>query len=158
MPDESTTPDLVERYRDSLEAANRGDFDAVTRFWDPDAVWDTSPAGVGTFEGLAAVRGFFEDWVSSYEEFEIEAEEILDLGNGVIFAILVQRGRLVGGHGEVRVRSATVGVWTEGLVARVTNYPTSTRPVLPPNVLPRSGASDVAAERQTRETGFRGAE
>jgi ketosteroid isomerase-like protein len=123
MPDESTTADLVERYRDSLEAANRRDFDAMTRFWAPEAVWDTSPAGVGKFEGLAAFRGFFEDWVSSYQEFEVEAEEVHDLGNGITFAILVQRGRPVGSRGEVRVRSATVGEWTDGLVVRVTNYP-----------------------------------
>jgi len=123
MPQESTTPDLVERFRRNLEAANRGDFDAAMSFWGPDPVWDTSPAGMGKFEGLAAIRGFFDDWVSSYEEFEIEAEEIVDLGNGVTYAILVQRGRPAGSSGEVWVRSGAVGLWVNGLLARVTNYP-----------------------------------
>jgi ketosteroid isomerase-like protein len=123
MPEEPSTPDLVDRYRRSIEAANRGDFDGVMSFWGPDPVWDTSPAGMGTFEGPAAVRGFFEDWVSSYEEYEIEAEEIADLGNGVTYALLLQRGRPAGSTGEVRVRSATVGLWVNGLLTRVTNYP-----------------------------------
>jgi hypothetical protein len=33
----------------------------------------------------------FEDWISSYEEFEVVAEEIVDLGNRVTYAILRQR-------------------------------------------------------------------
>jgi ketosteroid isomerase-like protein len=120
---EPATPDLVDRYRRTIEAANRGDLDAVMSFWGPDPVWDTSPAGMGMFEGPAAVRGFFEDWVSSYEAYEIEAEEIADLGNGVTYAIVLQRGRPAGSNSEVRVRSATVGLWVNGQLTRVTNYP-----------------------------------
>jgi ketosteroid isomerase-like protein len=123
MSVEPTTPDLVELVRRSVEAGSRGDFDAVMGFYAPDAVWDTSPAGVGTFEGLAAIRGFFEDWLAAYEEFEIALEEVLDLGNGVTFAVLTQKGRPVSSSGEVRVRSASVGIWVEGLLVQVTNYP-----------------------------------
>ena len=42
--------------------------------------------------GMAALRGvggdswLLEDWIGAYEEFEVEPEEILDLGNGVVFA------------------------------------------------------------------------
>jgi hypothetical protein len=41
----------------------------------PDSVWDLLPMGMGTFEGLGAIRGFFEDWIGAYDEFEIEPEE-----------------------------------------------------------------------------------
>jgi ketosteroid isomerase-like protein len=121
MPEESTTPDLVEITRTALEALNRRDLDAMTSFFAPDCVWDT-PEGVLTFEGQAAIRGFLEDWIAAYEEFEIDAEEILDLGNEVTFAIFNQRGRLVGSSGEVRFRSANAAVWDEGLQVRVSNY------------------------------------
>ncbi len=67
----------------------------------PDAVWDMSPFGMGTFEGHEAIRGFMEDWLGAYEEYAMEAEEIVDLGSGVTFAVLLQRGRLVGSSGEV---------------------------------------------------------
>src|SRR2546421_12056238 len=121
MPEESTTPDLVELTRRVLEAANRRDFDVLMSFFASDAVWEG--AGLGTtFEGLAAIRGFWEDWFASYGELGIEQEEILDLGNGVVFAVLIQKARLVGGSGEVRLRYAAVGVWADGLVVRVTNY------------------------------------
>jgi ketosteroid isomerase-like protein len=123
MPEESTSPDPVELVRGSIDSFARRDLDATMSVYGPDSVWDTSPAGMGTFEGLAAIRGFFEDWIAAYEEFEIDAEEILDLGNGVTFAVFNQRGRPVGSSGELRVRSASVAVWAEGLVVRVTNYP-----------------------------------
>jgi ketosteroid isomerase-like protein len=122
MSEESTTPDLVELTRRVLEAANRRDFDVLMSFFAPDAVWEG--AGLGTtFEGLAGIRGFWEDWFASYEELEVEQEEILDLGNGVVFAVLIQNARLVGGSGEVRIRYGAVSVWIEGVVVRVTNYP-----------------------------------
>src|SRR5439155_19838019 len=86
MSEESTTPDLVELSRRTFDAYNRRDFDTVMSFYGRDCVWDASPWGIGTFEGTAAVRGFFEEWIGAYEEFAIEPEEILDLGNGVIFS------------------------------------------------------------------------
>src|SRR5213080_1501266 len=71
MPEESTTPDSVERIRRGVEAFNRRDFDAVMSFYSPDVVWDTPvrPSGsVGTLEGVAALRRFWEEWVAPYEE------------------------------------------------------------------------------------------
>jgi ketosteroid isomerase-like protein len=122
MPEEPTTPELVELMQSSFEAINRGDFDAFMSFWGPDPVSYMSGGGLGTFEGRAAVRGFFEDWLSPYEEFEVVAEEIVDLGNGVTYAIVRQKGRLVGSSGEVEFRFASVGLSVDGLAVRVTNY------------------------------------
>jgi ketosteroid isomerase-like protein len=83
MPEESTTPDLVELQKRLTEAANRRDLDAMMGFYAPDGVYDMSPLGMGVFEGRAAALGFIEEWWGSYEEFEFEAKETLDLGNGV---------------------------------------------------------------------------
>ena len=95
----------------------------MLRTYAPDAVWDMNPlGGLGTFEGHVAIRGFWEDWYASYEELEIEPEEILDLGNGVTFSPVIQRARPVGSSGAVRLRYAIVAVWVEGLIMRLTNY------------------------------------
>jgi ketosteroid isomerase-like protein len=53
----------------------------------------------------------------------VNAEQILDLGNRVSFAVVIQTGRPVDGNGEVRVRYGSVTERAEGLIARVTNYP-----------------------------------
>jgi ketosteroid isomerase-like protein len=123
FPEESTTPDLVELTRGLYEAAQRGDFDAILRSYAPDAVCDMNPlGGLGTFEGRVAIGGFWEDWYASYDEYEIEPEEILDVGNGVIFVVVYQKARPVGSSGEVELRYAVVGVFMEGLIVRLTNY------------------------------------
>jgi ketosteroid isomerase-like protein len=122
MPDESTAPDLLELEKRLTEAGSRRDLDAITGLFAPDGVWDMSPWGMGVFEGPAAARGFLEDWFSAYEEYELEAEELLDLGNGVGFGVLIQKGRPVGSSGEVQLRYATVGIWKDGKVVRMTNY------------------------------------
>ena len=122
MTEESTTPDLVELARHAFEAGNSGDLDLTLSFYSPDPVWDMSRLGMGTFEGPAAIRGFFQDWIGAYEEWEIEAEEILDLGNGVILTVVAQRARPVASVGSVQLRYAAVTTWTDGKIARVTNY------------------------------------
>jgi len=123
MSQEPTTPDLVELSRGLFDAAQRREFDAILLRYAPDAVWDMNPlGGLGTFEGHAAIRGFWQDWFGNYEELEIGLDEILDLGNGVIFAVVNQKGRPVGSSGDVRLLYAVVGVWVEGLFVRITHY------------------------------------
>src|ERR1700680_159638 len=101
MPEESTTPDLVELVQRSVDAVNRRDFDQFARFFGSDSVWDLSPMGLGIYEGSSAVLAFVEDWNGSYDEFELLLEEVLDLGNEVVFAVVLQRARLTNSTGEV---------------------------------------------------------
>jgi ketosteroid isomerase-like protein len=121
MPEESTTPDLVERVRVILEAADRADFDAILEFYAADAVWDM-PDGMGTFEGPPAIRAFWEDWWSSYDWLDLELHEILDLGSGVVFAPFHFGGRLKGSAAEVQTEMAIVYEWVDGAVLRATAY------------------------------------
>jgi ketosteroid isomerase-like protein len=122
VSEESTTPDLVGIVRDVLEAVNHRDLDAVMSFHAPDSVWDASNTAAGTFEGAAAVRGFLEDWYRAFEEWAGEPEELLDLGNGVVFALVGWNGRPVGGDGSVQARGALVFAFASGMVTRVTVY------------------------------------
>ena len=122
MPEESTTRDLVELTRRMFDAANRRDLDVTQSFYASDAVWESVSLGA-TFEGVAAIRGFFEDWLGAYEEYGMEPEEILDLGNGVVFVVVQLTARPVGSAGSALVRRRPlVFVWVKGMVARVTAY------------------------------------
>ena len=123
MSEESTSPDPVELSRLSFQPAKSRDFDAIMAFWTDDPVWDLSPMGLGVYRGTAAVRGFFEDWIGSYEQFEVELEECRDLGNGVVLNVIVQRAIPAGTSGEVTLRYASVAVWERDLIVSVTNYP-----------------------------------
>jgi ketosteroid isomerase-like protein len=122
ISDKPTTPDPVEVMRRVFEIGNQRDFDALVGFWSPDYVWDLSPMGLGVYEGASAIRGFFEDWLGAYEEFEAEPVEIHDLGGGVVFAVISQTARPVGSSGNVQFRYGAVAVWHAGMALRTTNY------------------------------------
>jgi ketosteroid isomerase-like protein len=122
MSEESTTPDLVELARASLEAANRRDFDALMTYAAPDLVYDTSPSGFGVYEGQAAIRAFITGYWNAFEDLRFELEEVLDLGNGVTFSVNRQRARPVGSTAHIEAREAHVTEWAEGAVVRVTVY------------------------------------
>ncbi len=84
-----------------------------------DAVFEGRALG-DIFEGQAAIRAFVESWFGTYEELEYGLEEVRDLGNGVVFTVVVQNGRPAGSAGHVRQREGWVFVWVRGLCARLT--------------------------------------
>jgi hypothetical protein len=51
-----------------------------------------------------------------------EAEEIRDVGRGVVFAHLVQRASPRGSPASIEFRFATVTVWIDGLIHQVWVY------------------------------------
>jgi ketosteroid isomerase-like protein len=140
MPEESTTPDLLELTRGMFEAASRGDLDAAQSAYAPDAVWEAASLGT-SFEGVASIRGFWEDWLGAYEEHEMQPEEILDLGNGVVFVAVRISAQPVGSAGSMPVRHRPlVFVWVEGKIVRATAYADSVDEG-------RAAAERLAAER-----------
>jgi ketosteroid isomerase-like protein len=122
MPEESTTPDVVELVLQGFEALSRRDLDGFLSGWAPDAVWDLDAWGIGTFEGLTAIRGFAEDWLGNYEEYLAGAEKILDLGHGVVFVAYREVARPAGSQGRLERRQACVALLWQDLIERMTVY------------------------------------
>ena len=121
MPEEARRPELAERWGRAVEAFNAGDFDLAASFYAPDALFYPR-AAVGVLEGREAIRGFFEDWFGTYEELAFELEEFRDLGNGVTFSVLSQRGRLADTAGWLHDRFAAVVTWADGLIEKQMNF------------------------------------
>jgi hypothetical protein len=71
MSQESTTPDLALLVQRRVDAVNARDIDAAMGFYAPDAVYDTSPMGLGRFEGRVFlwVDGLIER-VTAYLDIE----------------------------------------------------------------------------------------
>jgi ketosteroid isomerase-like protein len=118
MTEESTTPDPVELVRKQVEALDRGDRDAVMCNVAEDVVFEGRALG-DVFEGRAAIRDFLEEWFRAYGELGFELEEVSDLGGGVVFAVVIQDGRLVGGDGHIRQREGWVYLCVGGWIARL---------------------------------------
>jgi uncharacterized protein (TIGR02246 family) len=121
MTEESTTPDLEELVRHLLDAVSCKDEDTFVRFFAPDAVFLT---GVGRFEGRDAIRGYVEDFNSSYDEQSYALDEVHDLGNGVAWFSVELTGRLRGASADVHLRFAVVLTHAGGVVSQWTDYVT----------------------------------
>ena len=122
MPEEARAPDLAERWERAVEAFNTGDFDLAASFYAPDALFYPR-AAVGVLEGRQAIRSFLEDWFGTYEELTFgEIKEFRDLGNGVTFSVLSQRGRLADTAGWMHDRFALVVTWADGLIEKQMNF------------------------------------
>lgn len=122
MAEESTTPEL-DSFRRSVQAFNGRDLEMTASIYAPDVVWDGTEMGIGRFDGRAEFRAFLEDWLAAYDEVKLDAEEVLDLGNGVAFAILHQKARLIGSEGYVEQGDGWTFLWEHGLVVQATVYP-----------------------------------
>ena len=117
MSQGSTTPDPVELVREQFEALNRRDLDGVMSNVAADGVLD---GRADLIEGRAAIRGFLDDWFGAYEELQYELDEVTHLGGGVVLAVVIQDGRLVGSAGRIRQREGWVYLWEGGSIARLT--------------------------------------
>jgi ketosteroid isomerase-like protein len=117
VSEESKTPDPEEAFGRLREAVNHRDFDAAVAMFAPDAVWATS-GFEGAFEGREAIRGLLESWIAPYDDYEMVLEEFDDLGNGVMLADVLWRGRPTGSSAFVESRQAFVSIWRDGVVER----------------------------------------
>ncbi len=122
MSEESTTPDLVELVRQAFDAGNRHDVDAIMGFHTPGAVWDLSDQGLGTFEGVAAIRGWVEDWFGTWADLHLDVLDVVDLGHGVAFSRVREEGRLPDGGGHVEQQRGWVILGDQGKIARTEIY------------------------------------
>lgn len=122
MSEESSATDLVELTGRSLHAANRHHADALMSFYAPDAVFDVSDAGMGTFNSVAAIRRFLEDWWATWGDHLMEVEELAEIGHGVVFVIVREDGRLAGSDGHVEQRRGWVLLWVNGVIERQMGY------------------------------------
>jgi ketosteroid isomerase-like protein len=123
MPDRSPDADVVGLTRAFCSAG--GSVEEEMGFYGPDPVYDVSPMGIGVFQGRAAIRRFLADWMSSYDGYQEDMQEVIDFGNGVAFAAVRESGRPTGGAVDTRTHSTFgfVIVWIDGKIARITAYP-----------------------------------
>jgi ketosteroid isomerase-like protein len=122
VSEESTTTDLAELVRHLLDAVSRMNGDAFVRCFAPEAIFLT---GVGRFEGPDAIRGYIEDFISSYDEHSYAPDEVHDLGNGVGWFSVEATGRLRGTSDDVHLRFAVVVTHAGGVVSQWTDYVTT---------------------------------
>jgi len=140
MPEHRANQDVVALTRAFGKVA--GDVDGEMAFYGPNPVYDLSPMGIGVYEGRAAIRAFLTGWMTSYEKYEEEMQEVIDLGHGIAFAAVRESALPRGSTARARVHSVYgfAIAWVDGQIARITAYPNADEA--------RGAAERIAAERE----------
>jgi hypothetical protein len=104
-----------------LDLGHRADWDSAIAYFAPDAVWVTAQ-GTEDVEGAAAIRAFWAEWYEPYTDVRIETLDVIDLGGGVVKAVIGQSARF--GNAPVRVgdHTALVYEFSDELIHRVTTF------------------------------------
>jgi ketosteroid isomerase-like protein len=125
-PGSSATPATsadVQRVESSYEALNGGDIDGTVAVLHDDAKWveHSDLPEAGTYQGVATIRSFLEQYLESWEEFHQEIEEKIVRGPcALLFIHLRARGK--GSGIEVDSRYAHLWQLSDGEGARVDAY------------------------------------
>jgi ketosteroid isomerase-like protein len=118
----------VEVVRRMYTAFHRGDFDGALSHFDPNVLVDASkarPDDVAIGTGRERVIRIVTSWVTAWDAWREEIEEIRDLGNGRVLVLSVQRGRGKGSGVEVQARWAVVYELDGGVITSMRIYPHS---------------------------------
>ena len=115
----------VDVVRSAYEAWNAGDLDAAVEFLDPVIEWRMPPnfPEAGTYQGVDEVKSRLEEFLESWEDFQVEVEELIEAGDRVV-ALTRFRGRSKGVGLELTGVAVDAQVWTlsEGRVTHVWMY------------------------------------
>ena len=100
----------VEVVRAMWAAYARGDAEAALGAYSEDTVWDDThyrPDGA-VHVGRDALVNVVRTWRAAWEDYDVEAEEVLDAGGDRVVAVLRETGRGKGGGVELTNRFAQV--------------------------------------------------
>jgi ketosteroid isomerase-like protein len=111
--------------RGALEAyADRG-LDGMAEFWDEEINWraiEGAPDDVGEMQGPERVRRYFQEWVDMFEGITNVAEEVVDIGDGRVYAVQRAAGRAKLSGAETEIRLAVVYTVRDGKIVRGREY------------------------------------
>jgi ketosteroid isomerase-like protein len=114
----------IETLRVGYEAVSRGDWDAATRFANPEFELRTADRVVnpGTYRGPDEVRRFFEDQFAPFEEVVVEPQEFFERGDQIV-AFVRTRLRPTGSSAVVENRIGHLWTMREGKATRLQVFP-----------------------------------
>ena len=88
--------DTLSRIFDHFAA---GDFAAAVRHYDPEVEWIETRGipGHGGFRGLTALKAGFTEWLSVWDDYRCETQELVDAGECAVAEVRGSgRGRMSG--------------------------------------------------------------
>ena len=114
----------VEVVRAMWAAYARGDFEASLGAYTEDTVWDDTryrPDGA-VHLGRDALVEVVRTWRGAWEDYEVEAEKVLDAGDDRVAVLLCENGRGKGGGVELTNRWGLVTTVRGGRIVHTMVY------------------------------------
>jgi ketosteroid isomerase-like protein len=112
----------IERTRRIYERVRTGSL--PTELLDGDVRWDP-PEDVPEHAPLAgreAVRRYASDYVNTFDDFDVEAEEVIESGDSVVVSVRLS-GRIKGSAAPVELAGAQIWTFNErGLATRIREF------------------------------------
>jgi ketosteroid isomerase-like protein len=113
--------------RESYDAFNRQDLDALLVLYDPECEWHMSKYSgwpeKSVYRGHAGMTEFFETWHEPWGDFHLEIEEQIDMTGDRSFLIAHGRGHGHASGAEVELPPlAQIVAVRSGRILRVDNY------------------------------------
>jgi ketosteroid isomerase-like protein len=115
----------VEIVRRSWQAFAEAGLDAMADYWDPEINWRAivgAPDDVGEMRGIDAARQYVQDWLDTFEDITSVVEELLDVDEERVLAVLRVRGRARLSGVQTELRYAVVYSLRDGKITRVREY------------------------------------
>jgi ketosteroid isomerase-like protein len=138
----------VEVVRRSFGAWNRGDIEGFIALYHRDCEWDFSRFDgwpeESVYAGHSALRRLFEQWLSAWEDFHVEPQQLRAVGDNRVLAQArtFSRGKKSGAYVE-SPPFYQLCTLREGKVLRVTNYTD------PDEALEAAGLSELDAHAES---------
>jgi ketosteroid isomerase-like protein len=117
----------VELVRRSFSALAHGGVDAATEFWHPEINWraiEGAPDDVGEMDGVEAARRYVQDWYDMFDDFTSEIEELCDVADDQVVAVIHNAGRAKRSGIPTELRYAALYTIRDGKMVRVREYAT----------------------------------
>ena len=84
-----------------------------------------APDDVGEMDGIDAARRYVQDWYDTFDDFTSEIEELCDLGDHHVVAVIHISGRAKHSGTPTELRYAALYTVRDGMLVRVREYATS---------------------------------
>lgn len=113
----------METVKGMYDAYARGDFEAGLSCLDPEIEF-SQPAdepGGGTYHGHQGVIEAFSKWAGAWDDYRVEVEELVDVGEQVL-ARTRHRGRGKGSGADVEQEIFQLWTFSDGKIVRARMY------------------------------------
>jgi ketosteroid isomerase-like protein len=110
--------------REALDAYKRGGMDALFEYYDEDIVFAVDPGfpEAGTFRGKDAVRIYSDEWAETFQEFEWEIDDLVEVSDAETLAVFHIHGLGRGSGVRVEMPLAWIITVRDGKAVRIESF------------------------------------